>query len=60
MVVGGHEQVTLVLVRVLAGRLGCSGQTLEIEFVGVPLAVYLGHDILVVVISARESQRDID
>lgn len=57
VVIGSHEQVTLVLVRVLAGRLGGSCKALEIEFVCVALTVHLGHDILVVIISARRRGR---
>ena len=56
VMVGSHEQVALVLVRVLAGRLGGSCQTLEVEFVRVPLAVHLGHDIFIVVVSAGGGQ----
>lgn len=56
VVVGRHEQVALVLVRVLTGRLGCSSQSLEIEFVCVPLSVHLRHDIFVVVISASKDR----
>ena len=51
-VVGGHEDVALVLVGgcVGAGRLrGCS-QALEVELVGVALAVHLRHYVLVVVV----------
>lgn len=54
VMIGSHEQVALVFVRVLAGWLGRSCQSLEIEFVCVPLAVHLGHNVLIVVISAEE------
>lgn len=53
VMIGGHEQVTLVFVRVLAGWLGSSCQALEIEFVCVPFAVHLRHDIFIVIISAE-------
>lgn len=52
MVVRRHEQIALVLVRRIAGRLGGGRQALEVELVRVALAVHLGHDILVVVVSA--------
>jgi hypothetical protein len=50
--IAGHEQVGLVFV---GSRVGCGGlrrrrQPLEVELVGIPLAVYLGHYVLVVVI----------
>lgn len=58
VMIGRHEQVALVFVRVLTGRLGCSSQSLEIEFVCVPLSVHLRHDIFVVVISASNRGQD--
>ena len=59
-VVRRHEQVRLVLVGRI-GRSGLSGgrQALEIELVGVAFAVHLGHDVLVVVISATISENSI-
>lgn len=57
MTVTGHEQLALVLVRRRIGsrRLRRGRQPLEIELVRVPLAVYLRHDVLVVIIPASRS-----
>lgn len=54
MPVTGHEQLALVLVRRRIGRRRLRGgrQPLEVELVRVPLAVYLRHDVLVVVVPA--------
>lgn len=53
VMVGGHEQVALIFVRVFTGRLGGRGQTLEIELVRIPFSMHLRHDIFVVIISAK-------
>lgn len=52
--VARHEEVALVFVgrRVRRGRLRGRCQALEVELVGVPLPVHLGHDIFVVVVPA--------
>lgn len=55
MVIGRHEQIALIFVRWIAGRRLCGGrQSLEIEFVCVPLAMHFCHYILVVVVPAFE------
>lgn len=46
-----HEQVALVLVGRIRLGLGRGCQTLEVELVGVTLAVHLRHNVLIVVIS---------
>ena len=55
MVVAGHEKVGLILVgcRIGRGRLRRRGESLEVELVGVSLAMHFGHDILVIVIPAQ-------
>lgn len=54
VMVGAHKQITLVLVsRVACRRLCGRSQALKIEFVRIPLPVYLRHDIFVVVVSAQ-------
>ena len=48
-----HEEVALVLVGGrIGGRLRSRRQAVEVELVRVPLAVHLGHDVLVVVVPA--------
>lgn len=54
VMVGRHKQIALVLVGWIAGRLSSGRQTLEVELVGVPLAVHLGHNVLVVIVPIRE------
>ena len=52
VVVRAHEQIALVLIRrITRRRLRGRSQALEIEFVGVPLAMNLCHYVFVVVIS---------
>lgn len=51
-----HEQLRTVagrLVVVRGGRLSGGGQSLKIELIGIPLAVHLRHDVLVVVVTKR-------
>lgn len=51
-------EVTLELVDGLlrGGRLAHLRQAVEVELVGVPLAVHFGHDVLVVVVAQRPAQ----
>jgi len=60
VVVAGHEEVALVLVGGRVGGRGLRGrrQPLEIEFVGVPLAMHFGHYVLIVVVSETQEQAD--
>lgn len=55
VIAGLHDKILVVLVvhirRLCAALwLHCLRQTRKVKFVGVPLSVHLGHDILVVVI----------
>lgn len=60
VVVTGHEEVALVLVggRVCGRRLRGRRQSLEIELVGVPLAMHFGHYVLIVVVSETQEHAD--
>lgn len=54
VMVRAHEQITLVLISRITGCwLRRRSKPLEIEFVRVPLAVYFGHNVFVVVISVQ-------
>ena len=58
-VVGGHVgQVGRILVHGGLSGVGlqCLGNAVEVELVGVTLAVHLGHDVLVVVVAQRAAQ----
>lgn len=58
MVIGRHEQVTLIFIRWIAGRRLCGGcQSLKIEFVCVPLSMHFCHYIFVVVVPAPKQQQ---
>lgn len=49
-----HEEIALILVGGITGRRLCgSCKTLEIKLVRIALAMHLGHDVLVVVVSAN-------
>lgn len=55
VMIWSHEQIALILIGGITGRRLCgSRQALEVELVRVALAMHLGHDILVIVVSARE------
>jgi len=58
VVVTGHEEVALVLVsgRVGGRRLRGRRQPLEVELVGVPLAMHFGHYVLIVVVSETQER----
>lgn len=54
-----HKQLALVLVAawITGGGLGGGGEALEVEFVGVPLAVHFCHDVLVVVVPTHKQNQ---
>ncbi len=57
-VVGRHEQVRLVFIGRIGGRrLSCRRQPLEIKLVCVAFAVHFAHDVLVVIITAKENNQ---
>lgn len=53
MMIRTHEQLTLIFITagITCSWLCCSCQTLEVKLVGISLAMYLCHYILVVVVS---------
>jgi hypothetical protein len=60
VVVTGHEEVALVLVGGRVGGRWLRGrrQPLEVELVGVPLAMHFGHYVLIVVVSETQEHAD--
>ena len=54
MMIGRHKEITLIFVCwITCGGLCGNGQSLEIEFISVTLAMHLRHDVLVIVISRK-------